>query len=47
MATRFLTMKKFYQEYEDCESYNSYVLSCIRECKESVPFEIYNKNNAS
>ena len=47
MATRFLTMKKFYQEYEDCESYNSYVIECMGKCVEAVPFEIFNKIGAS
>ena len=41
--SKLLTMIK---KDEENERYGDYVLSCIRECKESVPFEIFNKIGA-
>ena len=35
------------KQEEENERYCDYVLSCIEECKDAVPFEAYNKNEAS
>jgi len=41
--SKFLSMIK---QEEESQRYGDYILDCIKECKESVPFEIFNKVGA-